>query len=79
MRAKLSEERRADLLKEFQAFYKETYDEEMTAFRAERVLEFFMKELGPTVYNQGIQDARVFMAHKLEDLDAEFYEPEPER
>ena len=27
--------------------------------------------------NQGVQDARAFVLDKLDDLDAEFYEPEP--
>jgi len=31
---------------------------------------------GAPVYNQAIQDARVFLHAKLEDLDGEFYEPE---
>lgn len=35
-----------------------------------------VEELGPPVYNQAIQDARAFMAEKLGDLDAEYYEPE---
>ncbi len=35
-----------------------------------------MKALGPPVYNQAVQDARGFVQEKLDDLDAEFYEPE---
>ena len=33
----------------------------MSAYQAERLLEFFMKNLGPPVYNQAISDARAFM------------------
>ena len=41
------------------------------------LVEFFVQRLGPTVYNQAIQDARGFLLEKLEDLDVEFYEPDP--
>ena len=57
-------------------FYSEELDEELSSYQAELMLEFFMKTLGPPVYNQAISDARAFMLGKLEDLDAEFYEPE---
>ncbi len=77
MRIKLSDERRHAILQSLARFYKETLDEDLSPFRAERILEFFLKTLGPSVYNQAIQDARAFMAEKLDDLDVEFYDPEP--
>ena len=49
---------------------------ELSEFRAERLVDFFVGELGPPVYNQAIRDARAFLHGKLDDLDAEFYEPE---
>lgn len=72
MRIKLSEERRGDLLGKLGAFYREIFDEDLSAYQTERLLEFFMRELGPSVYNQAIQDSRKFMLEKLEDLDTEF-------
>jgi uncharacterized protein (DUF2164 family) len=35
-----------------------------------------LRQIGPSQYNQAIQDARKYMAAKLEDLDSEFFEPE---
>lgn len=75
-RIKLSNDRRAALLKLLKGFYKENFDEEVSEYRAERLLDFFIKQLGPPIYNQAIADARAFMFEKLEDLDVEFYEPE---
>ena len=48
----------------------------LSDFQAERVIEFFLRELGAPVYNQAIGDARAFLQTKLDDLDGEFYEPE---
>ena len=58
------------------AFFLAEFDEEISAFRAEGVLDFFLDALGPSVYNQGVQDARGFMMRKLDDLDAEIHERE---
>ena len=72
----LSEERKQDLLKILHGFYSEEFDEQLSPYRAQRILDFFIKSLGPPLYNQAIADARAFMSQKLDDLDAEFYQPE---
>jgi len=76
MAIELGDERRAQLIKKLQGFFLEEFDEDLSAFRAESVLEFFLEALGPSIYNQGVEDARIFMAKKLDDLDAEIHERE---
>ena len=76
MRVRLTDERRARTLRSVKKFYVETLDQELSDFTAARILDFFVKELGPPVYNQAIQDARKFLSAKLDDLDVEFYEPD---
>jgi uncharacterized protein (DUF2164 family) len=76
MRIRLTDERRARTLRSVKKFWAETLDQELSDFTATRILDFFVKELGPPVYNQAIQDARAFLQGKLEDLDVEFYEPD---
>lgn len=75
---RLSEERKADILRRLTGMYAREFDEDLSSFRAEKILAFFVRSLGPSVYNQAIQDARKFMAERLEDLDATFYEKEEE-
>jgi uncharacterized protein (DUF2164 family) len=76
LRIKLTAERRATVIKLITEFYTECFDEDLSEYRAERLLDFCIKQLGPPIYNQAIADARAFMFEKLEDLDVEFYEPE---
>lgn len=76
MRIRLSEDRKQAILRALRDFYLEVFDEELSTFRAEQILRFFVTTLGPPIYNQAIQDARGFMFEKLEDLDGEFYENE---
>jgi uncharacterized protein (DUF2164 family) len=78
MKIKLSEERRSVLLQRLEGFYRELFDEEISHFRANELLDFFVKNLGPSVYNQAIQDARRYMQDRLEDLSAEFFEEDSE-
>ena len=73
MKIKLSDERRREIIRAFASFYYSEFDEEISEYRAEQILDFFMNILGPPVYNQAVQDARAFISEKLEDLDAEFY------
>jgi uncharacterized protein (DUF2164 family) len=76
MAVDLDEKRRAHLISRLQGFFLEEFEEELSPFRAEGVLDFFLEALGPSVYNQGVEDARVFVMKKLDDLDAEIHERE---
>jgi uncharacterized protein (DUF2164 family) len=76
MRIRLEHERRTALLRSIQEHFEEEFDDRLSDFRAERLLEFFIQELGPAVYNQGVRDACAAMQEKLGDLEGEVYETE---
>jgi uncharacterized protein (DUF2164 family) len=76
MRIELSGDRRDRIVRSVRKFFGQELDQDLSDFQAERVVEFFVKELGAPVYNQAIRDAHGFLQEKLEDLDGEFYEPE---
>ncbi len=76
MRIQLSDARRERMLGAIQRFFPQQFDLDISAFQAEALLAFFVRELGAPVYNQAIQDARAFVQEKLADLEGEFYEPE---
>ena len=76
MKVRLSPDRRAALLETLTAYYATEFDETLSAFRAEALLDFFVRELGPPLYNQGVRDAAAFMQSKLADIEGEVYERE---
>jgi uncharacterized protein (DUF2164 family) len=76
MRIKLSTERRAMLLRRIMGYFDEEFDESLSDFRANALLDFFVRELGPQVYNQGVRDACAAIQDKLGDLEGEVYERE---
>lgn len=50
--------------------FKEELDQDIGDLKASLVLEFFLTELGPSLYNMGVTDAKVFFAERTEDLGA---------
>lgn len=79
MRIRLSAERRATLLDAIKRYFSDEFDESMSDFRAEGLLDFFVRELGPPVYNQGVRDACGYLQEKLTDVEGDIYERESER
>ena len=76
MRMILSDERRELLVESVRRLFDEEFERDLSPFQAQRLVDFFLGQLGPPVYNQAVQDARAFMLMKLEDLDGEVYELE---
>ena len=72
----LDDARRERLIASLQEFYRQEFDEDLSGFRSEQILDFFLRALGPQVYNQAVQDARGFLQRSLDDLDGEVYESE---
>ncbi len=76
MRIRLTPDRRAALLKSVTAYFATEFDEPLSAFRAEGLLDFFVQQLGPPVYNQGVRDAAGYIQAKLSDIEGDVYERE---
>ena len=71
MKLELSPERRAELLNRLRGAYSEEFDESLSDFRAETLLDLVLKAVGPAIYNQAVNDAQAFMQSRLDDLDGE--------
>jgi uncharacterized protein (DUF2164 family) len=76
MRIRLSAERRAALIAVLKRHADDEWDEPLSDFRAEGLLDVLVRGLGPPVYNQGVRDACAALQQKLGDLEGEVYEPE---
>lgn len=76
MKITLSDDRRAEFLNSLRALFEDEFDEPLSEFRANAVLDLFLKVLGPSVYNQAVQDVRAHLQTKLDDLDGEIYADE---
>ena len=70
---RLSDERRTRLVGQLQTLFQSEFDESLSEFRAEQVLDLMLTTLGPGIYNQAVQDVRAHLQSKLDDLDGEVY------
>ena len=76
MELKLSEDRLKLMTEKVQSYFRNEHDESIGDLKAAMYIEFFLKELGPKIYNQAIDDANVFIHEKLIDLESTLYIPE---
>ena len=66
-----SPEQKAAIVDKIKEYFDAELDQDIGQFDAEFLLEFFIKEIGPYFYNQGIFDARGVFQSRLENIDEE--------
>ena len=76
MEIELSNDRLKIIVEEIQSYFRNEHDETIGELKAEMLVGFFIKKLGPKIYNQAIDDANGFIHDKLIDLDSILYIPE---
>lgn len=72
----LSKEAVAKLQPSLQRFFNDEFELDLGDMKAVKVLDYFLKEIGPLVYNQAIKDAERFVADRVLDLEGSCYEKE---
>jgi uncharacterized protein (DUF2164 family) len=72
----LSPETTKQLQASIKRYAAEHLDEEMGDLKAGLLLDFCLKEIGPSIYNKAIADARTYFEVRLVDLDGVCYEQE---
>lgn len=50
-------------------FVADTLDQEIGDLKAGLILDYFLKEHGPTIYNQALADARRFVEDRAADIE----------
>jgi len=68
MEIELKKEVRAVLVESIKRYYWNEREEELTNLGAELMLDFMVNEIGPFIYNQGIEDSYAYMNERIEDL-----------
>ena len=76
MSIELSKEARADAVASIQQYFERNLPEPIGELPAGLLLNFFLEEIGPAVYNKAIADAQARLAVRVADLSGELYEDE---
>ncbi len=72
----LSKEKRAEAIASIKKYFEEEIREPIGDLRAALLLDFFLEDIGPAIYNQAIGDAQARMQQRVADLDGELYADE---
>jgi uncharacterized protein (DUF2164 family) len=72
----LPDDARKQALSSIRRFCSEQLEQEASDIQAMALLDFFLKELAPTVYNAGVTDAQAYLRDRLSDLEGAVSEPE---
>ena len=76
MAIKLSKDTEEQLIVSVKRFFAEHMDDEIGDLKASFLLDFFLREVGPCVYNLAIGDAQTQLLSRVDDLDGSCFEPE---
>jgi uncharacterized protein (DUF2164 family) len=76
MTLKLADDTEKRLVASVKRFFEEEMDEPVGDLKALRVLDFCLREIAPSVYNQAIADAQVYLTDRVADLSGSKYEAE---
>ena len=74
MPVKLTADQKKEALSSIERFLNDELECEASSMQAGFLLEYFLKEIAPLAYNQGVEDARSFFQGKLEDLSGTCFE-----
>jgi len=76
MSIELSQETRKTLVASLQSYAAEHLDYDLEGLPAEMLLDFILKEIGPSVYNKAVMDAQAFIVSRAADMEGVLSEPE---
>lgn len=72
----ISKQVRADSIASIKRYFQENMAEPIGDLAAGLLLNFFVEEIGPAIYNRAIADAQVRMEQRLSDISGELYADE---
>ncbi|HVA57071.1 MAG: DUF2164 domain-containing protein [Gemmatimonadaceae bacterium] len=67
---------RQKLIASIKRYFAENLDQDVGDLKAGLLLDYCLEEIGPSVYNQAVTDARAYLQDRLGDLEGVCYEKE---
>ena len=76
MAIKLKQETEERLLNSLQRYCVQNFDDDIGSLQARLLLDFCLREIGPSIYNQAVQDAQAVMQEKIAEIETSCYKTE---
>jgi uncharacterized protein (DUF2164 family) len=77
MTIKLELETQARFIASIKRYFAESLDEDIGDLKASLLLEFVLREIGPSIYNLAVADAQARIQDAALELDSACYEADP--
>ena len=72
----LTKQTRAEAIASIQRYFEENFPEPVGNLPAGLLLDFFLEEIGPAIYNRAIVDSQERLQQRVMDLSSELYADE---
>ena len=76
MTVELKKEAKKELIASIKRYFAENLDDEIGDLKASLLLEYILAEIGPSIYNQAIDDAQTYLQDRVADLENTCWEAE---
>lgn len=76
MNIELAKQARADAIASIQRYFEENMAEPIGELPAGLLLNYFLEEIGPVIYNRAIADAQARIVQRVGDLSGELFADE---
>jgi uncharacterized protein (DUF2164 family) len=76
MTIELTKEARAEAIKSIERYFEEHMEERIGNIAAGALLNFFVEDIGPVIYNQAVAEAQDRLRARIDELDIEVHEDE---
>lgn len=76
MPIELDRDTKTRAIQSLQRYFDENMEEPIGNITANALLNFFLQDIAPSVYNQAVRDVQANMQQKTEDLDIEVHADE---
>lgn len=76
MPIELDKEVRATAVKSIERYFLEELEEKIGNIRAAALLNFFIEEVGPSIYNKAVADVQERLVARVTEVDVECHEEE---
>lgn len=73
---KLSKEQTEVLVSKVKEYFEQELEQDIGSFEAEFLIDFFIKNVGPVIYNRGLADAQQLFSEKADEISYQIQELE---
>lgn len=70
---RIAKETKEEMISSLKDYFYNERSEEIGDLAAENMLHYFIEEIGPHIYNQGVRDAKAMVDQKMMNLEEDIF------